>query len=179
MLNNSGKFNDDGHIFAYSLDVIREVLHELNCLGKNLLLETWSPEDHTRLISKSIYRIRTLCEKFKIEMIRLHVWDRAGDEQLARGTDSRSYLPYDSGLIFTAPKVCLIELGYALKAHGSFNNGNAPVNKIIRALEQMTSVDLGNTSRSFQEIRARKIGLTKYLDALKTSLTERMGDYND
>ena len=179
MVNKPGKSNDDGHAFAYSLNVIREVLHELNCLGKNLLLETWSPADHTVFINRYLYRIRILCERFRNEMIRLHLWDKLNEEQFAQGTDSRLYLPFDSGLIFTAPKVCLIELGYALKAHGSFNNGNAPVNKIIRALEQMTGIDLGNTSRSFQEIRARKMGLTKYLDALKTSLTERMGDDMD
>jgi len=72
--------------------------------------------------------------------------------------------------------VYLDELGYAMHAHGSFNNGNAPVSKILSALGRMANVDLGNYSRTFQQILSRKEGYSKYLESLKLNLQDRIND---
>jgi hypothetical protein len=155
MLTNPEKSNDDFQQIANAFETIREMLYELKCLHQNLLLETWMPVDYPELIRKNIDRLEKLRENFIRDI----------------------FQPYDSGLVFTAPKVYLNELGYAMKAHGSFNNGNAPVSKILGALGKMANVDLGNTSRTFQQILSRKMGYTKYLDSLKLSLHERIDDF--
>jgi hypothetical protein len=41
---------------------------------------------------------------------------------------------------------------------------------------EMANVDLGNASRTFQQILARKMGYTKYLDSLKLSLHDGIND---
>ena len=155
MLTNPEKSNDDNQQIAHAFETIREMLHELKCLHQNLLLETWMPAEYPALINKTIDRLEKLRENLIQDI----------------------FQPGDNGLVFTAPKVYLNELGYAMKAHGSFNNGNAPVSKILSALGKMANVDLGNTSRTFQQILARKMGYTKYLDSLKLSLHERIDDF--
>ncbi len=58
-----------------------------------------------------------------------------------------------NALKWKGPKVGLIELGYACKEAGIFEE---PLNDIFRCFEKAFSVQLGNTSRTFQEILSRK-----------------------
>ena len=155
MLTNPEKSNDLNRQTATALEALREILFELKCLYQNLSLETWMPTDYPKLIGKTIGRLEELRENVLQEF----------------------FQPSSGDLVFTAPKVYLTELGYAMKAHGSFNNGNAPVSKILIGLGKMANVDLGNTSRTFQQILTRKEGYTKYLDSLKFSLQERIEDF--
>jgi len=155
MLTNPENTNDGNQQKANAFETIREILFVLKCLHQNLLLETWMPSSYPALISKAIDSL----EKHRETLIQ------------------DLFQPSDNGLVFTAPKVYLNELGYAMKAHGSFNNGNAPVSKILSALGKMANVDLGNTSRTFQQILSRKMGYTKYLDSLKLSLHKRIDDF--
>jgi hypothetical protein len=154
MLTNPEKSNAGNQQIAIAFETLREIQFELKCLHQNLVLETWMPPDYLMLICKTIDRLEIL-RKNLIQDI---------------------FQPYDSGLIFTAPKVYLDELGYAMHAHGSFNNGTAPVHKILSAIGKMANVDLGNTSRTFQQILGRKEGYTKYLDSLKFSLQNKIED---
>ncbi|HCL82466.1 MAG TPA: hypothetical protein DIC22_00760 [Chitinophagaceae bacterium] len=155
MLTNPEKPDNGSYQTANAFETIREILFELKCLQQNLQLETWMPASYPELISKTIDRL----EKLRENLIQ-HIFQ-----------------PGETGLVFTASKVYLTELGYAMKAHGSFNNGNAPVSKILAGLGKMGNVDLGNTSRTFQQILARKTGYTKYLDSLRLSLHERIDDF--
>jgi RteC protein len=155
MLTNPEKSNEGNHQIGNAFEILREIQFGLRCLHQNLLLETWMPPDHLMLICKFIDQL----EKLRDNLIQ------------------SVFQPYDSGLIFTAPKVYLDELGYAMHAHGSFNNGTAPVSKILSALGRMGNVDLGNTSRTFQQVLSRKGGYTKYLDCLKLSLHNRINDF--
>jgi len=77
---------------------------------------------------------------------------------------------------WTDSKTGLIELGYALHAAGSFNNGKADLKQINDYLQTVFHVDLGNTSRTFQEILARKRGYTAFLDRLRDRLLQRIND---
>ncbi|MDP9040390.1 MAG: RteC domain-containing protein, partial [Bacteroidota bacterium] len=63
-------------------------------------------------------------------------------------------------LVWTFPKIALIELIYAFKAAGTFNHGKADLKKIIQYFERVFSINLGNYTRSYQEIVARKTGFT-------------------
>ncbi len=141
--------------FANAFEILREIQFELKCLHQNLLLETWMPPDYLLQICKTMDRL----------------------EQLRDNLIQNVFQPYDSGLIFTAPMVYLNELGYAMHAHGSFNNGTAPLSKIQAALGRMGNVDLGNYSRTFQQLLSRKEGYTKYLGLLTLSLNNRINDF--
>lgn len=77
---------------------------------------------------------------------------------------------------WTDSKTGLIELAYALHAAGSFNNGKADLKQINDYLQTVFHVDLGNTSRTFQEILARKRGYTTFLDRLRERLLKRINE---
>jgi hypothetical protein len=75
-------------------------------------------------------------------------------------------------LEWTFSKAALTELIYALKATGVFNNGKADLKTIVRYFEKVFDVDLGNVSRTHQEIINRKTGQTIFLDELKEKMAE-------
>ena len=80
---------------------------------------------------------------------------------------------------WTANKIDLIELIYALQASGAIRGGKAGIKEMAMACEQIFDLDLGNYYRKFLEIRARKIEPTKFLDRLKTALEKRMEDADE
>jgi hypothetical protein len=73
-------------------------------------------------------------------------------------------------LVWTFPKIALIELIYALKTAGAFNQGKADLKRIVGYFERVFSINLGNYSRSYQEIVTRKTGFTIFLDLLKEKM---------
>lgn len=77
-------------------------------------------------------------------------------------------------LVWTDSKTNLIELAYALQSAGCFNEGKAQLTQIIAYLEHIFSVNLGNTTRIFQDILARKTGYTKFIEMLKDRLQARI-----
>lgn len=72
-------------------------------------------------------------------------------------------------LQWTEAKSALIELIYAFKARGSFNNGKATLKEITDYLQLVFGVEITNPSRDFQDILSRKRSVTIYLDGLKES----------
>ena len=83
------------------------------------------------------------------------------------------------GIIWTGKKVALIELIYALFIDGAFNNGNADLNEIVKAFEIAFQIDLGNFSRTFSEIKARKMNRIKYMEVLADKLSAKMDESDD
>lgn len=79
-----------------------------------------------------------------------------------------------SRLDWTANKVDLIELIYALHSIGAIKGGGSEIREIASSFEVLFDVDLGNYYRKFIEIRDRKIQRTKFLDSLKINLLRRM-----
>jgi len=75
-------------------------------------------------------------------------------------------------LEWTFSKVALTELIYALRAAGVFNHGNADLKTIVRYFEKVFGVNLGNVTRTYQEIISRKTGQTIFLDELKQKMAE-------
>lgn len=82
-------------------------------------------------------------------------------------------------LSWTYSKVALIELMYALHGKGVFNHGTADLKEVAVFLEECFGVELGQYHRTFLEIRIRKTGRTKFLDALNESLIRRMDEADD
>lgn len=79
-------------------------------------------------------------------------------------------------LKWTASKVSLTELVYALHTEGVFNNGASDLKDIASFFETAFAINLGQYNRTFIEIRARKPERTKFLSALKEKLLKRMDD---
>lgn len=79
-------------------------------------------------------------------------------------------------LQWTTQKVALVELIYALHAAEVFNYGKPDVKQIVECFEEMFSIDLGNYSRVFSEIKIRKSGHAIFLNQLVKSLTKKLVD---
>lgn len=77
---------------------------------------------------------------------------------------------------WTAPKVSLIELIYALHTEGTFNNGTSELKEIATYLEMVFDVQLGDYYRTYIEICTCKSERTRFLDALREGLSKRMDD---
>lgn len=75
---------------------------------------------------------------------------------------------------WTAPKVALVELIYALHAEGVFNHGRAELNEVARLFENAFGIELGQYHRVFLEIRGRKTERTRFLSNLRERLLVRM-----
>lgn len=81
--------------------------------------------------------------------------------------------PDPEPITWTDAKVGLVELAYSLHAKGSFNHGKADLTQIIAHLEKDWHVELGNTSRTFQEVLSRQKGIASFLEKLKKALWRR------
>lgn len=79
--------------------------------------------------------------------------------------DGKHYIENDKmpGMEWTGSKTDLVELVYAFYAAGAFDNGKSTISELIRYIEKLFGVNLGNTSMTFQEILRRKDS-TAFLD---------------
>ena len=79
-------------------------------------------------------------------------------------------------LRWTASKISLTELIYALKCSSAINNGQASIAQIATLLQQAFNIELGDYYRTYSEIRARKKGRVKFLDELSVNLMDHLDD---
>lgn len=89
-------------------------------------------------------------------------------EKLSQRTASRPLSP----LVWSASKVGLIELIYALYHMRCFNGGNIELSEVIKFVEKSFDTDLGNFHKTVFEIRNRKQGPTKFLQLINDNLTQ-------
>ncbi len=78
---------------------------------------------------------------------------------------------------WSAPKVALVELVYAIHAQGAVNP-SIDVKKIANAFSRLFNVKLDNIYKTYEEMRLRKKNRTPFLHALIESLDRKM-DYDD
>ena len=93
-------------------------------------------------------------------------------------TNAKSVL-VDKSLTWTESKTALIELIYGLQATGAFNNGKVDLKQLIDFFQTAFAIDLGNTSRTFQEILSRKTGYTNFIDKMHERLLQRIDKIED
>ena len=79
-------------------------------------------------------------------------------------------------LKWTESKSALIELIYALQTTKAFNNGNADIVEIARHFAIVFEINLDDLYQVFNEIKNRKINITKFLDLLKENLKKKFGE---
>jgi hypothetical protein len=96
-----------------------------------------------------------------------------------KGIREKSQRNHNAKQTWTGSKVALIELLYALQSKGMFNNGTSDLKDIAEYFETIFDIDLGQYRRTFLEIRARKTDKTKFIDALKETLEERMNNSDE
>ena len=77
---------------------------------------------------------------------------------------------------WTGDKVYLVELAYGMYYTGMINDGRTEIKTIVETLEQLFDVDLNHHSRTFHDIKRRKIDRTKFLDIMKSKLENKMDD---
>lgn len=80
------------------------------------------------------------------------------------------------GLTWTADKVALIELIYALHSTKAVNKGDADIKVLAKAFESIFSISLGNFYRKFQDFKFRKDNPARFLDDLKTNLIRKIDE---
>ena len=96
--------------------------------------------------------------------------------EAASNEEQKAPLFQQTDVTWTAPKVWLIELIYALIAAGVFNRGNASIREVSSLAGTILRKDLGEYYRVFQEIRIRKKNRTVFMDILKERLVNYMDD---
>ncbi|AZB30264.1 RteC domain-containing protein [Chryseobacterium balustinum] len=77
-----------------------------------------------------------------------------------------------SPLNWSASKVGLIELTYALYKMKCFNGGNIELSEVIKFVEKSFDMDLGNFHKTIFEIKNRKQGPTKFLQLINDNLNQ-------
>lgn len=79
-------------------------------------------------------------------------------------------------LEWTAPKVALVELLYALHQTKCFNGGHSDLAEIFRWAESSLNINLGNYHKTLSEIRLRKTERTKFLSLLQYNFDQYLND---
>lgn len=93
--------------------------------------------------------------------------------QLKDLNDPGSEISNSPKLLWTAQKVDLTELIYALHHSGAINNGNASLRLIAESMQKSLGIDLGDYHHTFLRMRDRTQPV-KFLDKLRENLNERM-----
>ena len=78
----------------------------------------------------------------------------------------------NSDFLWTAPKVALIELIYALFSQGAINKGEVEIIHLVKSFEQFFNIELGDPYRMFTEIKQRKKSPTTFLKTLADRLNQ-------
>ncbi len=79
-----------------------------------------------------------------------------------------------TNITWSASKVALAELLYALHASGVLSNSPLEIKALSEISARVFHVQMGNIYKVFEEIRLRKKNRTAFLDQLKTNLIQRM-----
>lgn len=80
-----------------------------------------------------------------------------------------------TSLIWTASKVDLVELVYALHHSKIINGGNSDVKELASFLGKVFNVEIEeNIYRAYQDIKSRKLVKTKFLNSITDSLNQKI-----
>lgn len=110
------------------------------------------------------------------DLLIVHIKQEIDKLENNRSYSSLGGLQKKTKLTWTAHKIYLVELIYALHSTDVVNNGTADLKDIAYFVERVFKVDLGDYYRAFLEIRMRKGDRTKFLDILKLKLVHRMDE---
>jgi hypothetical protein len=113
-----------------------------------------------------------LAEVMAYELLVLHIENRLDNLNKSCAISNNQIY---SNLHWTAKKVDLIELIYALHEAKVFDNGQADIKEITHVFEKAFQIDLGeNITRSFIDIKNRKTDQTRFLSQLQKVLETKI-----
>jgi hypothetical protein len=93
------------------------------------------------------------------------------------GKCSLSNPAISSNLNWTASKVDLIELIYALQLSGAINGGNIDIKELAICFGKMLNMDIeDNLYRAYLDIKSRKTIQTKFLNTITENLNRKMNE---
>ena len=93
------------------------------------------------------------------------------------GKCSLSNQAINSNLNWTASKVDLVELIYALQLSGTINGGNSDIKELAICFGKMLNIDVeDNLYRAFLDIKSRKTIQTKFLNTITENLNRKMNE---
>jgi hypothetical protein len=126
-------------------------------------------------LSFGFYNFDTSFTTSHDHLIARFIATRQIDHYLKKQLENLSEQPYGktlSPLVWSASKVGLIEMVYALYQMRCFNGGNVELSEVIKFVERSLDTDLGNFHKTIFEIRNRKQGPTKFLNLVSEHLTQ-------
>jgi hypothetical protein len=101
------------------------------------------------------------------------------DAELVKLKRNEYQLDHSDNLLgdkWTDLKSALVELVYAIHATRSVNHGNIDIKVLTAKFSKMFNIEIGDSYRTFLEIRNRKGNRTTYLSRLIESLNKRMDE---
>ncbi|MBW4361075.1 RteC domain-containing protein [Flavobacterium taihuense] len=145
-----------------------------NCDPKTMLDSFYFQTD-PRFNTSHDYKVASILANDKIKVFLEKQMEKSERKTIKKYSPSLN----NKGPKWTASKVELIELIYALHTEGVFNNGIAGLKEVTNFFETAFNIELGQFHRVFLEIRSRKSDRTKFLNTLKNKLIIRMDDADE
>lgn len=90
-----------------------------------------------------------------------------------------SYGPPPPKLKWTANRLDLVELIYALQASGAINYGDVDLKDLAKIFETMFQIQIGDLYRSFHDISNRKKDQIKFVSRLENDLNKKILEIED
>lgn len=143
---------------------------------KNLAFETYSTDFDFRYCTGFDQKVAMLIAHKKLEYFYQNELNLMVNPELIRSISQKSenthYESYyeKNKLKWTESQSALTELIYALYESKTFNYGNTTVQEITKHFENVFDMKISNIHRSFSDIKNRKNGNLKFLDALVNRL---------
>ena len=138
--------------------------------NKNLFLnDCFVINQDTKLSTSHDY---LLAEVIANELLAIFIENRIDEQKESCAINNVQFV---SNLHWTAKKIDLVELIYGLDEAKVFDNGQADLKEIISVFEKAFQVDLGdNITRSYFDIKNRKIEQTRFLSLIQKALENKI-----
>lgn len=171
------------HYFDYNIDFYKYYRAGATCLDSNyfvrnkfdikLTLDGHVFENDTRFSTTHDFKVAKILahDRLQIYIEKELGWLESKEANYSFVRDGDNFK-----LAWTESKTALVELIYALHAHGSFANGRVEIKEIATYFENVFDVELGELYRTYLEIKARKTGRTKFLTMLIEKLIKKMDE---
>lgn len=166
-------FKDNAEFYRYYrkghqyLDAKYFLRNQYDC---NLMLDSFNFQIDKQFATSHDYKVAQVLayEKLQIYLI----------DKLKIVTESKSFRQ-DKVLKWTASKVGIVELIYALHTEGVFNHGAVDIREVVQGFSIAFEIELGQFHRTFYEIASRKSDRTKFISSLKETLLKRMSEADE
>jgi len=141
--------------------------------------------NHYNIKLKFAHELHSMDEKFSTSqdhlMAKLMAYRRLGKHLhrkigLLEGKNDKEE---PTSIKWSASKVSLIELLYALHHTGVFNGGNIGFSEVVASAEKSLNIHLGNFYKTLGEIKGRKNERTKFLQRLTDNMQQYLNDCDD